>query len=430
MRTPKPKLIIHAVMLVTLASMVFIYPFDNQFRFTLGVAVLSVLILSFPELPAFRVILFSGAAIVAQRVAVSLLLGQGSFVTAFLSHIPAFSYYVVFAVMFELFTIRNAVGRFPLSVLLLSTTDALSNIVELFFRPALQSVNYETALAGVILIALVRSVLSVYGYMLLHKYHSFVLVQDQLRRYSELLVMTAKLKTELFYLKKSSQDIETVMERSYWLYNQLKQQEQSGAKMERPAGEALIIARDIHEVKKDYSRVIASIEKVLNPSGLDQSQYMKLSEVFDIIEQNVLRYIAASGKDIAISFHYSEDFFTHQYYTVVSMLDNLIMNAIEACNPSGTICVRQTSEGKNCIFCVEDDGSGIETEEWTLLFQPGYSTKFSPVTGKMSTGLGLCHVKNLSEDMGGTVQVASVAGQGAEFVILIPWKNLIVTDPE
>lgn len=431
LRTPRPRLILHAVMLVTLASMVFIYPFDNQFRFTLGVAVLSILILSFPELPAFPVILLSGAAIVAQRVAVSLLLGQqSSFTMAFLSHIPAFAYYVVFGMMFELFTIRKVVNRFPLGVLLLSTTDALSNIVELFFRPALQTVNYETALAGVILIALVRSVIAVYGYMLLQRYHSFVLVQDKLRRYSELLVMTAKLKTELFYLKKSSQDIETVMERSYWLYNQLKQQEQSGAKMEQPAGEALIIARDIHEVKKDYSRVITSIEKVLNPSGLDQSQYMKLSEVFDIIEQNVLRYIAASGKEIAISFHYTEDFFTHRYYTVVSLLDNLIMNAIEACNPSGAIWVTQSSEGKDCIFSVEDDGSGIETEEWALLFQPGYSTKFSPVTGKMSTGLGLCHVKNLSEDMGGTVRVASVVGQGAKFVIMIPRENLIAPGTE
>lgn len=420
------KMIIHIVMLVTLASMVFITPFDNQFRFTLGVAVLSTLLFSFPKLPAFRIVFISGVSIVSFRVAVSFFLGQNNLEAVFMGHIPALAYYVTFGTLFELFDIRNLLDKFTVVILLLSATDALSNIVELLFRPALQAVDYELALASVIFIAMARSIIALYGYTLLKKYHSFVLVQEQLRRYAELMLMIAKLKAELFYLKKSSQDIESVMERSYWLYNHLKQQEWDEELLSPNAGKALEIARDIHEVKKDYTRVISGIENVLKPTSLDR--YMNFSEVFYIIEQNVLRYIEASGKNITITFHYTEDFLTDRYYTIVSLLDNLIMNAIEASGQSGNIRVKQSRNAGEYIFQVEDDGIGITADELLFVFKPGYSTKFSPETGKMSTGLGLAHVKNLTEDLGGVVSVSSVTGRGAKFIVTIPREKLILQD--
>ncbi|MDU4961052.1 MAG: sensor histidine kinase [Sporomusaceae bacterium] len=420
----RQKLLLHTVMLVTLSSMVFVYPFDNQFRITLGVAVLSTLLLSFPQLPAFRLVLASGVSIVLFRAGISLLLGQSSLSSALVMHLPALAYYFTFGVLFELFTIRQLLGNFPLVILLLSLTDALSNMVELLFRPTLRAVGYEMALASVILLALVRSGIAVYGYVVLKQYHSFVLVQEKLKRYSDLMLMIAKLKTELFYLRKSSQDIESVMERSYWLYNRLKQQERTegGSRAEQNAGKALEIAREIHEVKKDYTRVLAGIENVLMPSS--QENMMRFSEVFNNIEQNVLRYIENAGKPIAITFQYDEDFLTDQHYTIVSLLDNLIMNAIEACGDAGNICVSQTRKGQEYSFEVADDGVGIASEELLFVFKPGYSTKFSPETGKMSTGLGLCHVKNLSEDLGGTVSVASAAGKGATFIVSIPVERL------
>jgi two-component system sensor histidine kinase YcbA len=414
------------VLLVTLASMVFITPFDNQFRFTLGVTVLSTLLFSFSELPVLSVVLASGVSIVGTRVALSFFLGQDSFITVFLGHIPALAYYVTFGVLFQLFDIRSVINNFPVAILLLSSTDALGNIIELFFRPALQTVDYEIALASVILIAMARSIIALYAYALLKRYHSFVLDQEQLRRYSEVMLMIAKLKTELFYLKKSSQDIESVMERSYWLYNQLKQQERDEEILTPNAGKALEIAREIHEVKKDYTRVITGIENVLNPS--EQDQYINFSELYYNIEQNVCRYLEASGKNISITFRYEEDFLTARHYTIVSLLDNLIMNAIEACGESGKICVTQLRAGEDYRFQVEDDGIGINTEELLLVFKPGYSTKFSPKTGKMSTGLGLCHVKNLTEDLGGTVSVSSIVGKGAKFTVTIPRKNLALVE--
>lgn len=418
----RQKLMIHAVLLVTLGSMVFVYPFDNHFRFTLGVAFLTTLLLYLTELSAFRFILVSGISIVVFRTLMAMLLGGASAGSALMENLPALAYYISFGVLFKLFDIRKMIGNFPLVLLLLSATDAASNIIELIFRPTLKSVGYEAVLASVMLIAIVRSVLSVYAYVLLKHYYSFALVQDQLKQYAEMMLLIAKLKAELFYLRKSSQDIESVMERSYWLYNQLKQSEQDEVQA-LSAGKALEIARDIHEVKKDYARVISGIENILKPSS--PSQYMMFSEIFTIIEQNVRRYLAVSERNISISFHYEEDFLTGRHYTIVSILDNLIMNAIEACSIEGNIRVTQSRQEDNYVLAVIDNGIGLDPEEFTFLFKPGYSTKFSRETGKMSTGLGLAHVRNLTESLEGTVSVSSAQGTGTRFVITIPRYKLL-----
>ncbi|WP_312518890.1 sensor histidine kinase [Anaerospora sp.] len=417
------RLELNTIMLVTLTSMVFIYPFNNHFRFTLGIAVLSTLLLYFPKLPSVQLTFVCGVCIVALRTIIYFFIGPEELDDTLFRHVPALLYYVVFGILFKLLAIRTFIDNLPVAVLLLTVTDALSNLAELVFRPTLQAVSFDLILASIVSAGLVRSIITVYGYVLLKHYHAFVLEQNQLKHYAELTMMTAKLKTELFYLQKSSQDIENVMERSYWLYNQLNHSESETECRESNAASALEVAREIHEVKKDYARVITGIANILKPSSLEQ--FMSLSEILYIIEQNILRFLAASGKSISITFHYREDFKTGRHYTIVSLLDNLIMNAIDACGQSGHIRVLQATAGTDVVFEVEDNGCGINPHELALVFKPGFSTKFSLQTGKVSTGLGLAHVKNLTESLKGTVTVSSNVGKGARFTIRIPQEEIM-----
>jgi two-component system sensor histidine kinase YcbA len=224
--------------------------------------------------------------------------------------------------------------------------------------------------------------------------------------------------SELYYLNKSSQDIERVMEDSYWLYKHLH----ARGEADPSAVQALAVARNIHEVKKDYHRVAAGIEAILHPSSTVKG--LRLAEIFFIIEQNTRRYLAGIDKKIAITFSYEFDFVSDQHYAIVSILDNLIINAVEACGETGVIRVTERTEAGEIVFAVEDNGCGIKAEDFDLLFAVGYSTKFSPDTGKMSTGLGLSHVKNLTEMLDGTVTVASEAGM-TRFTVTLPMHAII-----
>jgi len=418
--------LINTVVLVSLTSIVYIYPFGSYFRFTIAIVLLTTFLLYFEQLSLLSSTVITGVAIVLLRGAIDVLSGGHGYVSAFISNIPALTYYISYGLVFHALAIRKHTDQILTLILLLSVTDIASNIVELGFRLELVTANSALIFPSIVGVAVLRAILAVAGYYALKRYQSFILAKGQGERYIEQTVLIAKLKCELFYLEKSSQDIETVMEKSYWLYKKLNSKEEDvSVEQYVLADEALAIAREIHEIKKDYYRVVAGIENILSPSS--EAQEVKLSDILFIIEQNTMRYLSVMDKKMTITYNQTDDFVTDKHYTLVSILDNLIMNSIEACSEGGIIRVVQTSAHNEVFFCVEDNGSGIDEKEFDLIFNPGYSTKFSPSTGNISTGLGLAHVKIFVELLDGTIRVESSPGANTRFFISFPYSSIVAS---
>lgn len=416
------KLQLNVVLLSALSGMIYIYPFDSSFRFTLGCVVLSVMLLYFRQLPLVSTIVLSGAAIFFIRSGVSIVFDVQTWEIELANNFPALFYYLTLSVIWYFFNIRSSIDNMAAFVLKLSVADIISNMAEFFLRQDIERADYEKFLISVIAVGVIRAILAFYGYYSLKKYQNFVLAGEQLERYAELTFIIAKLRAELFYLHKSSQNIEEVMEQSYWLYNELNMINNTTDELRKNFSErALTIARSIHEIKKDYYRVSSGIENVLKQSAVEEE--MALSEIMFIIEQNTLRFLAAEKKQIKISFPFQGDMLVRRHYDVVSILDNLIMNAIDACHENGNIEVSYHIIDSEVILSVHDDGCGISKSDYFVIFKPGYSTKFSPSTGKMSTGLGLAHVKDLVERLGGSIKVVSDPGDTC-FTVHIPAANL------
>lgn len=425
----KNKSLLNTVLLVSLTSIVYIYPFGSYFRFTFAIVLLTAFLLYFEQIPILPGTIITGFVILTFRTTTDIVFGGYNTLSAVMSNLPSLTYYISFGLFFTILSIRDRIDNVLALILLLSMTDIISNMVELFFRSELVPVKFAVILPSIVAVAIARAILAVIGYYALKQYQSFILANDQAKRYIGQTVMIAKLKSELFYLKKSSQEIENVMEKAYWLYKRLNSQDsgiQEGEAL--PADQALAVAREIHEVKKDYYRVITGIENILLPSS--NAREITLSEILFIIEQNTMRYLNVMDKKISITYEESEDFVTDKPYTLVSLLDNLIMNSIDACGESGIIRVIQTSVEGKVFFCVEDNGVGIDEKEIDLIFNPGYSTKFSPRTGKISTGLGLAHVKNYLEMLGGTIEVESIPRTRTRFFIMLPRSSIMATEME
>jgi signal transduction histidine kinase len=63
---------------------------------------------------------------------------------------------------------------------------------------------------------------------------------------------------------------------------------------------------------------------------------------------------------------------------------------------------------------IADNGVGIDDEQCQKIFNPFYTSK------EHGTGLGLPITKKIVEAHGGTIEVRSGIGDGAEFVLTFP----------
>ncbi len=102
---------------------------------------------------------------------------------------------------------------------------------------------------------------------------------------------------------------------------------------------------------------------------------------------------------------------------MMQVLLNLVVNAIQAMPPHGTLTLATTREGEDRVkMTIADTGAGIAPELLPKIFEPFVTTK---ETGK-GTGLGLAVVLGIVQEHSGTITVESTPGQGTTFTLSLP----------
>jgi two-component system nitrogen regulation sensor histidine kinase NtrY len=99
---------------------------------------------------------------------------------------------------------------------------------------------------------------------------------------------------------------------------------------------------------------------------------------------------------------------------LIRVFNNLILNAIEATDESGSIdpvFIRSVSGSEHHVITVTDSGVGISEDQLSRIFEPRFTTK------KHGLGLGLAMVKSIVEQANGEVTVKSIAGKGSVFSV-------------
>jgi two-component system chemotaxis sensor kinase CheA len=107
---------------------------------------------------------------------------------------------------------------------------------------------------------------------------------------------------------------------------------------------------------------------------------------------------------------------------------------------TGTVTLRATHQGGSMLIEVRDDGQGLSRDKllrkarergidapdslndaqvWDLIFAPGFTTA-EQVTDVSGRGVGMDVVKRNIAELGGTVQIDSVAGQGMLVAVRLP----------
>ncbi|HBA63818.1 MAG TPA: ATP-binding protein [Lachnospiraceae bacterium] len=221
-------------------------------------------------------------------------------------------------------------------------------------------------------------------------------------------------------MKKNTTLIEKTMNASYRLFSTLKEHDDIDPELARTA---LNVAKDIHEIKKEYNLILRGISDALDLNL--QGDGMYLEEMLRILETATRNKAQEAERHLILTAELPAHIYTQKHYFLMSILRNLFTNAVEASDQE-TVCLKLaiTLENQQYQIAVTDNGPGIDPEDLDQIFQPGFSTKINYTTGEVSRGLGLNLVQDLiTNQFHGSIRVDSHPGC-TTFTMTIPQNEL------
>lgn len=389
--------------LLGLLCQIYISPFTyTSYVVSLGTPAVNALLLFQPELPVFSLMAVMSAVACLLRGTLGEV-GNAGFMAMFL---PALFYYGIYSILVSIwFRICSHSQKFGLMMGMIFC-DCVANSIQL----ALMGHPEGKAVVYSVLISVIRGVFVWMVYCMYEWEHLYLRKKEHQSHYAQLNQIVTDIYAESFYLKKSMEDLNELTRKSHQLYEDLESRGQDG----QPA---LDIAREAHEIRKDYQRVEEGFSSLIHAH---EEKSMRLTEILRIIEDNTKRQIMQRGKKLSLKVRCQAEMQIRHYYDLFTILNNLLVNSMDACGAGGHISLLAEEKEGMLVFTVTDDGCGIDPDMQDYIWGAGFSTKYDKETGQMSTGIGLCHVSNVIGHLGGSVELKSEPGQGSEFRILLP----------
>ena len=397
-----------------------INPFSGDiFRIGLGSSAFLLFLLLLRHLPYITTGVAAGVFVLLFRTGLDLVAGNGLPLAQIMGgHFSAMVYYMVFGLGMAL--IHTRLDTFHPLVLggMAAIIDLISNEMELLTRLLVLGTSsfHLNEWTFLMVIAMLRTYFTTGIYSSIAVSQMRMVQKEQKNRIEQMLGFGSGLYGEVFYLKKSIGTLENVTLNSYDLYRCLKDE---GLQLQ--GRQVLDITQQIHEVKKDSQRILAGLVKLVDR---EVTGHLLLSEVLLFTVKSNKKYAEMLGKSINFHHQLSSDYTTAHYIPLLTLLNNLTANAVEAIKEQGSLSLDVCEQGELTVFSVTDSGSGVKERDRELLFEPGFTTKFDD-EGVAATGIGLSHVRDIVDSFQGAITVGSAPGAGgALFQIKIPTVKL------
>ncbi len=192
------------------------------------------------------------------------------------------------------------------------------------------------------------------------------------------------------------------------------------------------LAEGVRLILREARRINDLVEKMLDMGKAPPPpRPFALPPLLREAEQLLLAEARAQGKEVRFSFHVDPSLppVSGHPDTVYRALLNVLKNAVEAIERSGTVAIETRmnvnyrvarGRGRKRSFLeieITDDGKGMTGEEMRKAFLPFYTTKAS------GTGLGLVMARQAVTRLGGKMEIRSSPRSGTSVILSLP------TDP-
>ena len=183
----------------------------------------------------------------------------------------------------------------------------------------------------------------------------------------------------------------------------------------RDIGETLEIAAE--NLSRADRMLVALRSFARTVSAPEESDEIDLRTLVEDVVAGVA--VARGGRPLPIRTHVDRTRVRGRAEKLGHVFRNLIDNALRSLesSPAGEIIVEGRQDGSRAIVHVVDNGCGIPSEMQQAIFEP---FQRGPCSKPGNLGLGLALARQIVEEHGGDIQVASRLGQGSTFTVTLP----------
>lgn len=183
-------------------------------------------------------------------------------------------------------------------------------------------------------------------------------------------------------------------------------------------------------VKHNANRLIRLINNLIDITKIDASGFqVKLlnSDIVRVVEDitlSVADYVEHMGLTLTFDTEIEEHIIACDPEIIERIILNMLSNSIKFTDKGGNILVRVYLEKGSVIISVRDTGIGIPKDMQALIFDKFIQVDKSIKRKREGSGIGLSLVKSLVEMHGGNISVNSNLGEGSEFIVSLPDRQV------
>ena len=168
------------------------------------------------------------------------------------------------------------------------------------------------------------------------------------------------------------------------------------------------------ESTRRMKSLIEEVTRILREDSDLPGYELSPPEIFDHLCRRFHRVAAEKKVRIECEASVLRSVDNHIANLVLVVLENLVINALEASPHAGVIVLLFAEEAEGLVFKVIDEGPGIPASLVPHLFQPGS-------TGKVGgSGLGLALSRQLARAAGAVLDLESTGPNGTVFRLILP----------
>ncbi|MCK4630063.1 MAG: HAMP domain-containing histidine kinase [Bacteroidales bacterium] len=182
-------------------------------------------------------------------------------------------------------------------------------------------------------------------------------------------------------------------------------------------------------IEQESKRLGYQVEKVLQMAIFDKGKIKLNRKEIDVhlllsnVASNFEMQVANKNGNIILDLNAKKLIIKADEVHFSNILSNLADNAIKYCSAKPEITLSAWDTRKKLFIAVKDNGIGISKKDQKRIFEKFYRVSTGNIHNVKGFGLGLCYVKTIVEEHGGSINIESQTGKGTRFILSFPFNN-------